>query len=296
MGLDRPVLVRYVECSAMIAAGRPRQVDAVSRCRWRISSGRASANTAMLAPSRSSSSCRWRCSSASPAGMREGSPLDRAILIFSRSSPRSRNSPSASSSPASSSSSSAGSGHVDAGGGGAWSVASQFVLPVAVIVLFDVGYVVSMIRASMIEVMQRPYIRTATLKGMSFRRVVARPCAPERDDQPDHDDPPPDQLPRSPASSWSRPSSRTRASAASCSRPRSPRTSRSSRWGRWWPWARGHDADPRAISATWRSTRGSGPEARETFRDVRGPSRCSRPVREGRRPHWVRRLARIRES
>src|SRR5229473_3147800 len=58
--------------------------------------------------------------------------------------------------------------------GGGWSVASQLVLPVAVIVLFDAGYVVSMIRASMIEIMQRPYIRTAVLKGMSFRRVVVR--------------------------------------------------------------------------------------------------------------------------
>jgi peptide/nickel transport system permease protein len=58
--------------------------------------------------------------------------------------------------------------------GGGWSVASQLVLPVAVIVLFDAGYVVSMIRASMIEVMQRPYIRTAVLKGMSFRRMVVR--------------------------------------------------------------------------------------------------------------------------
>jgi len=39
-------------------------------------------------------------------------------------------------------------------------------------VLFDAGYVVSMIRASMIEVMQRPYIRTAILKGLTFRGVV----------------------------------------------------------------------------------------------------------------------------
>ena len=31
-----------------------------------------------------------------------------------------------------------------------------------------------MIRASMVEMMQRPYIRTAVLKGMSFRRVVLR--------------------------------------------------------------------------------------------------------------------------
>jgi peptide/nickel transport system permease protein len=57
-------------------------------------------------------------------------------------------------------------------GGGGWSVASQFVLPVAVIVLYDAGYVVSMIRASMVEVMQRPYIRTAVLKGMAFRQVI----------------------------------------------------------------------------------------------------------------------------
>lgn len=57
---------------------------------------------------------------------------------------------------------------------GGWSIASQLVLPVAVIVLYDMGYVVSMIRASMVEVMQRPYIRTAVLKGMSFPRVIMR--------------------------------------------------------------------------------------------------------------------------
>jgi peptide/nickel transport system permease protein len=45
---------------------------------------------------------------------------------------------------------------------------------VAVIVLFDSGYVVSMIRASMVEVMQRPYIRTAVLKGLPFRAVIVR--------------------------------------------------------------------------------------------------------------------------
>ena len=38
--------------------------------------------------------------------------------------------------------------------------------------LFDLGYLVSMIRASMVEVMQRPYIRTAVLKGMRFRQVI----------------------------------------------------------------------------------------------------------------------------
>jgi peptide/nickel transport system permease protein len=34
-----------------------------------------------------------------------------------------------------------------------------------------------MIRASMVEVMQRPYIRTAVLKGMPFRRVILRHAA-----------------------------------------------------------------------------------------------------------------------
>src|SRR2546428_8236108 len=58
--------------------------------------------------------------------------------------------------------------------GGGWSVAAQLVLPVTVVVLFDSGYVVSMIRASMVEVMQRPYIRTAVLKGLPFRAVILR--------------------------------------------------------------------------------------------------------------------------
>ncbi len=58
--------------------------------------------------------------------------------------------------------------------GGGWSIASQFVLPVAVVVLYDMGYVVNMVRASMVEVMQRPYIRTAVLKGLDARRVVLR--------------------------------------------------------------------------------------------------------------------------
>jgi peptide/nickel transport system permease protein len=59
---------------------------------------------------------------------------------------------------------------LDASGG--WSVASQFVLPVAVLVIYDFGYVARMIRVSMIEVMEKPYIRTAILKGLSPRQVI----------------------------------------------------------------------------------------------------------------------------
>ena len=53
-----------------------------------------------------------------------------------------------------------------------WPVWMQFVMPVAVVTLYDAGYLISMIRVSMVEVMRQPYIRTATLKGMSFRQVV----------------------------------------------------------------------------------------------------------------------------
>lgn len=57
---------------------------------------------------------------------------------------------------------------------GGWSIASQYVMPVAVMVLYDLGYVVRMVRASMVEVMTRPYIRTAVLKGLSFRDVIIK--------------------------------------------------------------------------------------------------------------------------
>ena len=55
-----------------------------------------------------------------------------------------------------------------------WSIWQQLVLPVAVMVLYDLGYVVRMVRASMVEVMTRPYIRTAILKGMSFKAVIMK--------------------------------------------------------------------------------------------------------------------------
>ncbi len=57
---------------------------------------------------------------------------------------------------------------------GEWSIAAQLVLPVAVMVLYDLGYVVRMVRASMVEVMTKPYIRTAILKGLSFRQVILK--------------------------------------------------------------------------------------------------------------------------
>jgi peptide/nickel transport system permease protein len=57
---------------------------------------------------------------------------------------------------------------------GGWPIWTQFVLPVAVVTLYDAGYLISMIRTSMVEVMRQPYIRTAILKGMPFRDVVVK--------------------------------------------------------------------------------------------------------------------------
>ncbi|MEE8396187.1 MAG: ABC transporter permease [bacterium] len=52
--------------------------------------------------------------------------------------------------------------------------AREFVLPVAVLVLYDFGYIARMTRASMVEVMTSSYIRTAILKGLPYRRVIFR--------------------------------------------------------------------------------------------------------------------------
>lgn len=48
------------------------------------------------------------------------------------------------------------------------------VLPILTLTLVEVGYVARMTRASMIEVMNAPYIRTAILKGLPYRRIVIR--------------------------------------------------------------------------------------------------------------------------
>jgi len=109
------------------------------------------------------------------AGMREGSALDRSISVLSTI---------ATSVPEFGTGAIylsifvvglallPGTATLDAGGG--WSIASQFILPVATLTTFYLGYLVRMVRASMVEVMTRPYVRTAVLKGLSFREVVVK--------------------------------------------------------------------------------------------------------------------------
>jgi peptide/nickel transport system permease protein len=174
MGLDRPVLVRYAEYLGKLARGNlgesTRFKVPVKDIIWsRLG------NTAFLAVIAFACIVPFSMLLGVVAGMRESSALDRAILIFSTviaSVPEFALGVFLASIFVVGLGWLPGTATLVAGGG--WSVASQMVLPVAVIVLFDSGYVVSMIRASMIDVMQRPYIRTAVLKGMSFRRVVVR--------------------------------------------------------------------------------------------------------------------------
>lgn len=51
---------------------------------------------------------------------------------------------------------------------------AQLVLPVAVLVIYNFGYYTRMTRASMAEIMETQYIRTAILKGLPHRHVVLR--------------------------------------------------------------------------------------------------------------------------
>ena len=50
----------------------------------------------------------------------------------------------------------------------------NFALPVATVAIYGMGYVARMTRASMIEVMNAQYIRTARLKGLSFGAIVLK--------------------------------------------------------------------------------------------------------------------------
>ena len=50
----------------------------------------------------------------------------------------------------------------------------NFTLPVMTLALYGIGYIARMTRASMAEVMTAQYIRTARLKGLSFRQVVMK--------------------------------------------------------------------------------------------------------------------------
>ncbi len=51
---------------------------------------------------------------------------------------------------------------------------TMLILPVATLTLIELGYVLRITRASMVEVMHEPYIRTAFLKGLPYPRIVLK--------------------------------------------------------------------------------------------------------------------------
>ncbi|GJL80862.1 MAG: peptide ABC transporter permease [marine bacterium B5-7] len=50
----------------------------------------------------------------------------------------------------------------------------NFTLPVITMAIYGMGYIARMTRASMVEVMSSQYIRTARLKGVSFKNIVVK--------------------------------------------------------------------------------------------------------------------------
>jgi ABC-type dipeptide/oligopeptide/nickel transport system permease component len=55
-----------------------------------------------------------------------------------------------------------------------WTRPDMLVLPVLTLTLIELGYVLRITRASMVDVMKAPYIRTAFLKGLPYWRVVTK--------------------------------------------------------------------------------------------------------------------------
>lgn len=53
-----------------------------------------------------------------------------------------------------------------------WERLDMIILPVLTLTLIELGYILRITRASMVEVMKSPYIRTAYLKGLPYWRIV----------------------------------------------------------------------------------------------------------------------------
>ncbi len=55
-----------------------------------------------------------------------------------------------------------------------WERLDMIILPVLTLTLIELGYILRITRASMVEVMKAPYIRTAYLKGLPYWRIVLK--------------------------------------------------------------------------------------------------------------------------
>src|SRR3954447_2113688 len=155
MGLDRPIVVRYLEYVGRLLHG-----DLGYSTRFKVPVSAIVfdrlGNTLMLAALAFAVIVPASMLLGIVAGMRESSPLDRLVLLFST---ITASIPEFAMGVFLASVFVVGLGWLPGAAtldrSAHWSIAQQLVLPVATIVLFDLGYLVSMIRASMIEVMQR---------------------------------------------------------------------------------------------------------------------------------------------
>ena len=188
MGLNRPVLLRYV-----IWLGHILQGDLGKSTLWGVPVNDIIwdrlANTSIIASLAFLVIVPASIFLGVSAGMREGSRLDRTISLFSiitTSVPEFASGVFQQSVLVIWLGLLPGTSPLDASGG--WSIASQLVLPVSVMVLYDLGYVVRMVRASMVETMTRPYIRTAVLKGLRLPGRDHEACDPQCHDRPLHRD------------------------------------------------------------------------------------------------------------
>ena len=174
LGLDRPVLVRYLEYAGRLLSGDLGQSLTfkvpVAEILWdRLS------NTFLLAAVAFAVIVPVAILFGVLAGVREGSLGDHLILIganFISSLPEFATGVFLASIFAVWLGWLPGTSPMTTGGG--WSVAAQLVLPVLVIALYDVGYLIAMVRVSMAAVMRQPFVRTAVLKGMSRPKVILR--------------------------------------------------------------------------------------------------------------------------
>ncbi len=55
-----------------------------------------------------------------------------------------------------------------------WERPDMLILPVLTLTLIELGYILRITRASMVEVMKSPYIRTAFLKGLPYLRIILK--------------------------------------------------------------------------------------------------------------------------
>lgn len=170
-GLNRPFLLRYTEWTGNVFRGNlghslEKNID-VS-----ILLGERLKNTGILAFFVFLFMIPISLTLGTLAGMREGSKLDRVISFISV---LTTSIPQIATAVLLTVFLSLGLGWVPAKSAmiGGWSF-RELILPLLTLLLYDIGYVARMTRASMAEVMSSNFIRTAFLKGLPYWRVIVR--------------------------------------------------------------------------------------------------------------------------